>query len=189
MMRVLLGVFASCLWHLQTATGIPLPSSIQPRDAPFEDVRTRLDRNHQNKENDPGKYFHESSFSNHYDGRFADRPLNYEERQTHLRALAQTYLATMNDIGVETFLMHGTLLGWFWNQKIMPWDSDVDVMISEKSIHHLAQYYNMSVHTYVVPGQKEGREYMLEINSFYESDHVDDINMIDGRWIDTDTGL
>ena len=36
--------------------------------------------------------------------------------------------------------MHGTLLGWYWNRKVMPWDSDLDVMVSEKSLHFLASY-------------------------------------------------
>jgi hypothetical protein len=30
----------------------------------------------------------------------------------------QTYLATIADIGVETWLMHGSLLGWWWNKKV-----------------------------------------------------------------------
>lgn len=24
----------------------------------------------------------------------------------------------MNDLGVETWIMHGSLLGWWWNQKV-----------------------------------------------------------------------
>jgi hypothetical protein len=30
----------------------------------------------------------------------------------------QTFLSTMADIGAETWIMHGTLLGWWWNQKV-----------------------------------------------------------------------
>lgn len=50
--------------------------------------------------------------------RFSDHQLQYEERNQHLVALTQTYLATMADLGVETWVMHGTLLGWWWNQKV-----------------------------------------------------------------------
>jgi hypothetical protein len=32
--------------------------------------------------------------------------------------LIQTYLATFADIGVETWIMHGSLLGWWWNRKV-----------------------------------------------------------------------
>ena len=51
--------------------------------------------------------------------RFADKVIKTEsDRQIFLQALMQTYLATMSDIGVETWVMHGTLLGWWWNQKV-----------------------------------------------------------------------
>jgi hypothetical protein len=41
-----------------------------------------------------------------------------EERLDHLTALMQTFLSTMADIGAETWIIHGTLLGWWWNQKV-----------------------------------------------------------------------
>ena len=30
----------------------------------------------------------------------------------------QTYLSSMLDIGAETWIIHGTLLGWWWNGKV-----------------------------------------------------------------------
>jgi hypothetical protein len=50
--------------------------------------------------------------------RFADKQLGYRERKQALSNLIQTFLATFADIGVETWLMHGTLLGWWWNRKV-----------------------------------------------------------------------
>lgn len=129
-------------------------------------------------------------FHPHYDGRFASKPVPYEDKKTHLMALLQTYLSTMNDIGAETWIMHGTLLGWWWNRKIMPWDSDVDVQISEGSMQYLADYYNMTVHHYKLPGLSSGRDYMLEVNPHYRNaSTADRLNVIDARWIDTETGL
>lgn len=118
----------------------------------------------------------------------------------------QTYLATMTDIGAETWVMHGTLLGWWWNQKvralhhvdffaliihqILPWDSDLDVQVSESTIHFLAKYYNMTEHHYKLSHVPEGRIYLLEINPHYVLRVTEDkLNVIDARWIDTDTGL
>lgn len=162
------------------------------RDAPFEMVRNPGQRmDHSNKDEDaPQKYFHESRFHPHYDGRFAERRLKYHEHRASLRALVQTYFSTMRDIGIETFIMHGTLLGWWWNRLILPWDDDIDVMVTETSIHHLARYYNMTVHHYRLPGpDRKGRDYMLEVNPNYRNRTVDPSNMIDARWIDMDTGL
>lgn len=50
--------------------------------------------------------------------RFADHVLGEDEQKEALKNLLQTYLATMSDIGVQTWLMHGTLLGWWWNKKV-----------------------------------------------------------------------
>lgn len=133
---------------------------------------------------------HLDSFDPHYDGRFAELPLAYDERRIHLTALMQTYLSTMNDIGLETWIMHGSLLGWWWNQKIMPWDSDLDVQMGEHAMHHLAAYYNMTIHHYRLPGIAKGRDYMLEVNPHYvNGSTTDKLNVIDARWIDTETGL
>lgn len=66
----------------------------------------------------------------------------------------------------------------------MPWDSDVDVQISASTIHFLASYYNMTMHRF------NGRKYMLEVNpSYINGSSADSLNMIDARYIDTETGL
>lgn len=71
-----------------------------------------------------------------------------------------------------------------------PWDSDIDVQMSEGSMHYLAQYYNMTIHHFKLPGSDHGRDYLLEVNPHYSNPSMSDIlNVIDARWIDTDSGL
>lgn len=50
--------------------------------------------------------------------RFANQTLSDELVIPHLTSLIQTYLETMSSIGAETWIMHGTLLAWWWNQKV-----------------------------------------------------------------------
>ncbi|EAA36077.2 hypothetical protein GE21DRAFT_1267 [Neurospora crassa] len=138
----------------------------------------------------PQKYFHESTFDPHYDGRFAEKALGYQEQKAALKNLVRTFLETMRDLGIETWLMHGSLLGWWWNKQIMPWDSDADVQVTEASMYFLATYYNMSVFHYKTPRLPAGRNYMLEVNpNFSNGDQSDWLNVIDARWIDTESGL
>lgn len=204
------------------------PESPQRRDADFEQVRTRLKTNHSGIKGDPvGKYFHEATvrsnlmkvfirdaysprpqFDAHYDGRFADRVLPEDQRDHALISLVRTYLSKMSEIRAETWLMHGSLLGWWWNRKIMPWDNDIDVQMSMESMNYLAAYHNMTIHEFTLPpetkrprGSKDDlkinetapgilRSYLLEINPNYVNGTTDDKwNRIDARWIDTDTGL
>ena len=187
--RMRIGFLLLAYFTFATRRNVAWPA-MQKRDAPFEEARTRLDRDHSLvKGVEVEKYFREAAFASHYDGRFADDELSYEDRRIHLVALIQTYLSTMNDIGIETFIVHGTLLGWWWNRRIMPWDDDVDVMVTEKSIQHLASYYNMTVHHFRLPKVNADRNYLLEVNPHYTNSSVDSVNTIDARWIDTDTGL
>jgi phosphorylcholine metabolism protein LicD len=173
------------------AMKVPSDNIARKRDADFASVRTRLTKDYSGKRGDPkNKYFHESTFHPHMDGRFGDRVLSYDDRRSNLTTLMQTYLSTMNDIGAETWIMHGSLLGWFWNRKIMPWDSDVDVQMTEKSMEHLSGFYNMTVHHYKLPAFPEGRDYMLEVNPHWRnSSTTDKLNVIDARWIDMSNGL
>ncbi|KKZ60093.1 hypothetical protein EMCG_00784 [[Emmonsia] crescens] len=136
------------------------------------------------------KYFHESTFHYHYDGRFASETIPEDQRIPHLRDLVKTYLSTMIDIGAETWIMHGTLLGWWWNQQILPWDTDIDAQVSEGTMHFLAKYYNMTEYHFKLHGVRGGRTYLLEINPHFVNRTTDDwMNVIDARWIDTSSGL
>lgn len=74
--------------------------------------------------------------------------------------------------------------------QILPWDSDIDVQVTESSMYYLAAYYNMSVFHYRTPRIPEGRDYLLEVNPNYKNrERTDVLNVIDARWIDTESGL
>ncbi|KAF2006332.1 putative mannosylphosphorylation protein, partial [Amniculicola lignicola CBS 123094] len=176
---------------------------IAKRDADLESMGglTTVTQDWSGKRGDPeDKYFHESIFHPHYDGRFASDTLPDSTRRQHLKHLVKTYLSTMHTMGAETWIMHGSLLGWWWNRRIMPWDSDIDVQVSERSIAFLANYHNMTVHHFNTPvieedgtetsAEGEGRNYLLEVNPHWTNGSTTDwLNVIDARWIDMTTGL
>ncbi|KAL8739132.1 MAG: hypothetical protein Q9181_000161 [Wetmoreana brouardii] len=129
----------------------------------------------------------------HY-GRFMDHELDYDDQRTNLTSLIQSYLSTMADLGAETWIIHGTLMGWWWNRKaslaIMPWDSDIDVHVAEDTMHFLASYYNMTIHTVRSTYAPQGKNYMLEINpKWVDGSPNDELNQIDARWIDMLSGV
>jgi len=138
---------------LQPATAIPIDSrtpSLTQRSASFRALHglTHLSNDYSNPESfsHPTKFFHESTFSGHYDGRFASTELPHHTRLFHLRLLLKAYMDTMDRIGVRSWLMHGCLLGWWWNGRIMPWDNDIDLMVDERGMSELGNWWNMSVH-------------------------------------------
>ncbi|KAN0110199.1 LicD family domain containing protein [Hyaloscypha variabilis] len=143
------------------------------------------------------KYFHEPGASNeqsHYDIRYyAGAPVTYEERGDSLHHLIRSYLTVFRERNIETWIAHGTLLGWWWNGKIMPWDWDLDVQVSASTLTWLGENLNMTMHSYssINPdGTEVNREYLLDINpNIVQRVRGDGQNVIDARWIDVRNGL
>lgn len=67
------------------------------------------------------KYFHEpggSELGNHYDVRYFNGVQKYEDKQDTQLHMLRAYLLFFQEKDVETWLAHGTLLGWWWNGKV-----------------------------------------------------------------------
>ena len=67
------------------------------------------------------KYFHEpggSDLANHYDSRYEHGILSYEAKQDTQVHMMRAYLDFFRKNEMETWLAHGTLLGWWWNGKV-----------------------------------------------------------------------
>ena len=96
----------------------------------------------------------------------------------------------MNNVSVETWLMHGSLLGWHWNRKVLPWDHDLDVQVSLQGMRHLVDYHNTTFPTVELSVARDIHRYLLDINpNWVNADTADGGNKIDARFVDTMIGL
>ncbi|KAK2929115.1 LicD family [Fusarium oxysporum f. sp. vasinfectum] len=133
------------------------------------------------------RYFPISPLSTHLDERFAKptRPTALE-RQASLIKLLHSFVGTMEDVGITTWIAHGSLLAWHWNARIFPWEWDLDVHVHLRGLQELVSCCNGSVYKFGTEGK-----YLLDVNTFvWERDcMVDPANRIDARWIDLATGL
>ena len=86
--------------------------------------------------------------------------------------------------------------------KVLPWDLDIDVQLSLRSLEYLATHHNHTVYDYTssqiakvnpplsVPTNHVECSYLIDINPAYASRaHGDGDNVIDGRFIDMRNGL
>lgn len=67
------------------------------------------------------KYFHEpgrDDILGHYDSRYFTEPVDDAERADVLTHMIRAYLNFFNENELETWIAHGTLLGWWWNGKV-----------------------------------------------------------------------
>lgn len=75
---------------------------------------------------DGHKYFHEPGGHEpgeddrlgHYDTRYFHGLVSFDERTETLTHMVKAYLTTFQELGLETWIAHGTLLGWWWNGKV-----------------------------------------------------------------------
>ena len=126
----------------------------------------------------------------HVDSRFVPaRHLGPDEVREALDDLLQSFAATMKDLKAETWLSHGALLGWWWNGKLLPWDTDLDFQMTATGIAKLASTANMTEYSYKGRHSQQTRKYLLDINPHHSIASSRDVaNKIDGRWIDTMSG-
>lgn len=139
------------------------------------------------------KYFHEPGISHatgHYDARFFGGVVDYDTRSDTLKHLVKSWLQMTQQEGIETWIAHGTLLGWWWNAKILPWDWDLDVQVSAGTLNTLGEKYNQTTHKYKSEDGVVEREYFLDVNEWiWQRVRGDGQNVIDARWVDTRNGL
>ncbi|OBA20908.1 hypothetical protein METBIDRAFT_17064, partial [Metschnikowia bicuspidata var. bicuspidata NRRL YB-4993] len=146
----------------------------------------------------PGKYFHEAELAGthigfHYDWRFfRTTKLSDYERKVVLHRLAKAWLRFSRSAKLKTWLAHGTLLGWYWNGMSLPWDQDMDVQTTYESIEKMARLYNQSLVVDLCddPDIASVHLYFLDVSPHYRTRVPQDgNNVIDARFIDTDTGI
>jgi hypothetical protein len=67
------------------------------------------------------KYFHEpgnDDILGHYDSRYFKGVVDDEERSESLTHMMRAYLDFFKRNNLETWIAHGTLLGWWWNSMV-----------------------------------------------------------------------
>lgn len=67
------------------------------------------------------KYFKEpgnDDYLGHYDVRFFKGLVSNDQRTETLTLMMRAYLAFFNEAGLDTWIAHGTLLGWWWNGEV-----------------------------------------------------------------------
>ncbi|KAK9454306.1 LicD family-domain-containing protein, partial [Dipodascopsis uninucleata] len=144
----------------------------------------------------PPKYFFEAHIKKkkkvhelHYDRRFFKKELSESERLNAIREMLGAWFSFIQENEVESWIAHGTLLGWWWNGEPMPWDVDVDVQMFVKTMEYVSNQYNATTYLYTSEDGSQ-HSYFLDINPFFVyRQRSNGQNVIDGRFVDMDSGL
>jgi len=138
----------------------------------------------------PKKYFkeyrdpHNRTFF-HCDARFY-KPLPHQEMLSNVHVLFGAFVKMASEKDILFWISHGALIGWYWNNLILPWDDDIDVQTSVAGFLKLIEL-NQTVFE---------KRYLLDVNPYALGPrHMNwrtknlELNRIDARFIDIENGM
>jgi hypothetical protein len=117
----------------------------------------------------------------HRDARYCkDFAVPAQKRQRLMIHCLQAFTEFAKEHNLPYWLIHGGLIGWYFNEHILPWDMDIDIQVLYHDLAHMYRPYHNTVY--------RGR-YRFEINpnSVYRLPQITDV--IDARFIDQASGL
>jgi hypothetical protein len=121
------------------------------------------------------KYFKEMLNNPHLDIRYGKENLSLIEIQNTLNYLLTEFMKHCKKIKIKPILMYGGLLGYYFNNQLLPWDDDIDLILLENDINKLKP--------------KIFDKFIIEVNSFVYKNIQDPNNKINARIISTDNGV
>ncbi|KAJ3257953.1 hypothetical protein HDU77_002487 [Chytriomyces hyalinus] len=136
------------------------------------------------------KYFFEAGSDGKRDERFAEKsstPKNPQAPPNHdlsastksLVALIKAWSQFCREQHISWWLAHGTLLGWHWNGRILPWDTDLDIQMSVRELLYVAARFNQTL---------LNSRFLVDVSPSIVVRSAQAYSAIDARLIDTKTG-
>jgi hypothetical protein len=142
-----------------------------------------FDAGDSNKLPDPNKhiYFPLCVVDSHRDGRFCKEIIiPFRKRKAALTACFREFSNFAAERNLKYWLIHGGLIGWYWNELPLPWDLDIDVSVLYYELRHDYIRYHGTVYK---------KRYVFEVNLNYKYRYFQETDKIDARFIDKQTGL
>jgi phosphorylcholine metabolism protein LicD len=102
---------------------------------------------------------------------------NLLDIQTELITLLKNFTIICSEKNIKPIIMHGSLIGWYFNRKILPWDNDIDIVLMGKSIENLKKINNF-----------ENDNFIIKVNPNSQNRNIDKNNKIDARIISKKNG-
>ncbi|KAJ3126551.1 hypothetical protein HK101_005733 [Irineochytrium annulatum] len=100
-------------------------------------------------------------------------------RRQNLLEFLQAFTQFSQQEGFTAWLAYGGLVGWFWNQRMLPWDVDLDFEVTLTTLLSLRRLDNRLI----------DRRYLFEVNRYHAYRLEQAGNNIDARFIDTMSGF
>ncbi|GMM28756.1 hypothetical protein DAMA08_014720 [Martiniozyma asiatica (nom. inval.)] len=128
-----------------------------------------------------------------FNGFISESKINYHDNLDYkvkmiLHHMLHTWLQFSFNAGVISFPAHGSLLSWYWDGMIFPWDNDIDVILPIQDLNDLCMNFNNSL---IIQSSTDGfSKFFLDCSkSITVRENGNGNNNIDARFIDVDSGM
>lgn len=126
-------------------------------------------------------YFPLCLMDSHRDARFCkDISVPMYKRQRLLIHCLQAFSNFATENSLPYWLIHGGLIGWYWNEDVLPWDMDIDISVLYHDLVTLYQPFHKTIYK---------DRYLFEINPNSVYRGTQRLDVIDARFIDQKSGL
>lgn len=129
------------------------------------------------------KYFKELPYKNHIDRRFGKPNLKFTKNFiiNNLYFLLKKLSDICKENDIKLVIAHGTLIGHYFNKKVLPWDDDIDVVLVGESIQKFIKLNTKEL---------SNQYFLLDINPNCINRNINDRkNVIDARLISKQFGF
>lgn len=124
------------------------------------------------------KFFKEMKNKPHLDIRYGKNNLSKRTIHSQLKMLLSETVNIFNIVNIPCIIMHGSLIGWYFGQKMLPWDDDIDIVILDEHREKLK-----TLHEY------QNNKILIEVNPVIDTIRRDPSNIIEARIICKETGV
>ena len=124
------------------------------------------------------KYFNEMKGNPHLDVRYGKKNLSQQIIRTQLKNLLKQTVNIFKKVDIPCIIMHGSLIGWYFGKKILPWDDDIDIVILEEYREKLKTLNGF-----------QNNKILIEVNPVIDTIKRDINNIIEARVICKITGV
>lgn len=134
----------------------------------------------------PGKFFKESPWCGHLDRRFMWSKVRPTKQDFYDMLGVVPILADLTGSPTTNgpILNFGGLIGWTFNERMLPWDDDLDMTVSKDLLDRMWETFGTRTEVKL----PNGTVVWIEVNPHY-TETGNELNIIDARVIHKDLGI
>lgn len=126
----------------------------------------------------PKRFFIVPPKNDHLDARFYKKNMSQTEIKKELKRILNVFAKLSIENDIKPIIFHGSLIGYYFNKQILPWDNDIDIKLVGSSIDNMKKL-----------DRYQTKDILIEVNpNCISRSTLDYENLMDARVISKTNG-